>query len=123
MSEYKQVKIGKLKLKGTANVKHKTKKKRKHEDNNLKDNSLNIPEDDDAKNHGGWWSIETFEQLKGGIIAIQTYNNAYIFAVENGTLTLGNKHDDNDDGPEQEEMFIMVKISENKVALKSGYGK
>ena len=54
MSEYKHFKIAKLKLKGTATVKHKTKKNRKHEDNNLKDNSLNIHEDDDSKNNGGW---------------------------------------------------------------------
>ncbi|XP_057316284.1 protein FRG1-like [Hydractinia symbiolongicarpus] len=119
MSEYKQVKIGKLKLKGsTVSKPKKNKKKRKNEEP-----VSDIPADDDAKDHGGWWSIQTFEHITGCTVALQMYNSAYIFAVDNGTLQLGVKHGDTDNGPEQEEMFSMIRITDNKIALKSGYGK
>ena len=46
-----------------------------------------------------------------------------MFAVDNGTLKLGESHGDMDNGPKDEEIFTMMKVAENKVAFKSGYGK
>lgn len=123
MAEYKQVKLGKLKLKSSSSSsssKKSKKKKRKHEHNNPADE---IPEDDDAKDHNGWWRIQTFEKLTGGNVALQLYNTAYLFAVDNGTLKLGSKHIDEDNGPIAEEVFTMIRISDTKVAFKTGYGK
>ena len=122
MSEYKQVKIGKLKLKGSAVKVKKLKKKRKHDESDQVSKD-DIVFDDDAKSHNGWWSMNSFEKLNGGMVSIQTFNNAYIFAVDNGALTLGEDHGETDKGPKEEEIFTMIKVSENKVAFKSGYGR
>jgi len=131
MSEYSQVKIGKLKLKGSSDgKKSKKKKKRKHGDNNGDTSSTTtdegrIPADDDAKEHGGWWRIRTFEQLTGGNVALQLHNSSYVFAKDNGTLECGQSHTEegSDNRPAEEEIFTMIKISSTKVAFKSGYGK
>jgi len=121
MSEYKQVKIGKLKLKG-ADGKIKKKKKRKLPKEEKTEEEITI--DEDANSHNGWWSMNSFDKLNGGTIAIQLFNNAYIFANDNGTIKPGKLHDGTEySGPKDEEMFTMIKISEIKVAFKSGYGK
>jgi len=122
MAEYSQVKLGKLKLKGD---KKKKKKKRKLEtDDGEAANISKIPEDDDAHLHGGWWVMKSFDHLQAGNVALQLYNNCYLMAVDNGTLTLGEKHeDDSDDGPEDAEVFMLIRISDTKIALKTGYGK
>jgi len=125
MSEYSQVKIGKLKLKGSSSEKKKGKKKKRKvpENEDGSGGGDEVPADDDAKDHGGWWKIRNFEQLIGGNIAIQLSNTSYLFAKDNGTLVCGDPHHVSDDGPAQEEIYTMIKISDTKIALKSGYGK
>lgn len=122
MSEYKQVKIGKLKLKGQSSEtrKKKHKKKRKLDDGN----EQSVEDLNEVKQSSGWWMLKSFEHLNCGTVAIQSsVNNAYIFAVDNGTLTLGNSREGNDLIPVDEEIFTVIQISENKIALKSGYGE
>ena len=124
MSEYSQVKIGKLKLKGSSSSSDKKKgkkKKRKLAENPGGDDD--IPADDDAKQHGGWWKIRKFDQLAGGNVALQLHNTSYLFARDNGTLVCGDPHHEGDTGPVQEEIYTMIKISDTKIALKTGYGK
>jgi len=124
MSEYTQVKIGKLKLKGSSSDKKKSKKKkkRKHgEDGDTTDETPTI--DDDAKSHDGWWRVKSFDQLTGGNVALQLHNTSYVFARDNGTLSCGELHTQLPKGPVEEEIFTMIKISATKVAFKSGYGK
>jgi len=126
MSEYKQVKLGKLKLKGQGNKeKKKNKKKRKHEyDVDTGASDTNTKQLEEIKKYNGWWPLQAFDHLNCGTVAIQTsIKNAYVFAVDNGTLSLGSDHDVQCDGlPRDEEVFTLIKISENKVALKTGYG-
>uniref|UniRef100_T2MCW5 Protein FRG1 n=1 Tax=Hydra vulgaris TaxID=6087 RepID=T2MCW5_HYDVU len=122
MAEYKQVKIGKLKLKGFSNKKKKN-SKRKCQDGSESSVSSEIVPNDDAHLHGGWWPITSFDKLTGGNVAIQCYTSANLFAVDNGTLRLGSLHGGSDDGPVQEEIFTMIRLSDNKVGFKSGYGK
>jgi len=121
MSDYSQVKIGKLKLKGSGSVKKKNKKKKRKLPEFNDGNE--IPEDDDAQDHGGWWQIKSFDHLNGGNVAVQLYNTSYLFARDNGTLVCGDPHHESDYGPAEEEVYTMIKISNTKVALKSGYGK
>ena len=127
MSEYGQVKLGKLKLKGQGGkVKKKSKKKRKHDQEGGSEScSINKALQDEVKQYNGWWPLKTFDDLSCGIVAIQSnVKNSYIHAVDNGTLTLGVDHEDAPSGlPRDEEVFTIIKISENKVAFKSGYGK
>ena len=126
MSEYGQVKLGKLKLKGQGDKERKkSKKKRKHDQEAGESNSLNKAVHDEVKKYNGWWPLKTFDDLGCGIVALQSsIKNSYIYAVDNGTLTLGANHEDALNGlPVDEEVFMMIKISENKVAFKSGYGK
>ena len=125
MAEYKHVKVGKLKLKGQTSVakKHKS-KKRSHEssDTSISTNS----KDEDAAQHGGWWAIKSFEQLQSCNVALQTFKDSNVLAVDNGTLTIGDDHGGTEDGPSHgpapEEIFTLVKLNETKVAFKSGYG-
>lgn len=121
MSEYGQVKIGKLKLKGSSSDKKKSKKKKRKRLGNDEDDG--IPLNDDAKEHGGWWKIKSFDELTGGNVALQLHNTSYLFARDNGTLGCGDPHHLCDNGPAEEEIYTMIKISTTKVAFKTGYGK
>ena len=128
MSEYGQVKLGKLKLKGQGEGKSKKKSKknkRKHEeDGGEASSSSSKALNEETKKYHGWWPLKTFDDLGCGIVAVQTsVKNSYIFAVDNGTLRLGSEHDDPLEAiPMEEEIFTLIKISENKIAFKSGYG-
>lgn len=117
MAEYKQVKIGKLKLKGMASHKKAKSKKRKHE----KAVEEAEVQDEDTVAHGGWWAIKDYGQIRSCNIALQTWKGNYILSRDNGTLVMGELHESNT--PEVEEIFTLVKLSETKVAFKSGYGK
>ncbi|XP_043918407.1 protein FRG1 [Protopterus annectens] len=46
----------------------------------------------------------------------------YISALDNGLFTLGVPHPDGD-GPHPPEQLTAIKVSESRIALKSGYGK
>ena len=117
MAEYKQVKIGKLKLKGSSSGKKSKLKKRKRDrtDEGVEE------EDEDAINHGGWWAIKEYAHLRSCNVALQTHKGNFIKARDNGTLIAGEFHEDQ--SPEVEEIFTLIKLSETKVAFKSGYGK
>ena len=116
MAEYKQVKIGKLNLKGISSHKKVKSKKRKHE----KPDEKTEVQDEDTIQHGGWWAIKEYGQIRSCNIALQTWKGNYIIARDNGTLVTGEFHENN--APELEEIFTLVKLSETKVAFKSGYG-
>ncbi|KAE8629730.1 hypothetical protein XENTR_v10000574 [Xenopus tropicalis] len=47
---------------------------------------------------------------------------AYIHALDTGLFTIGAPHKD-DDGPSPPEQFTAIKLSDSRIALKSGYGK
>ncbi|KAH0546372.1 protein FRG1 homolog [Cotesia glomerata] len=116
MSEYNKVRVGKLKLKG-----EKTKsKKRKQKKQDNKDEETKVAEND-APQHGGWWKVNSFSEITG-TVAIEFGNHTYIKALDNGLFTLGAPHDEGD-GPSPEEILTAFPVNENKIALKSGYGK
>ncbi|XP_040042115.2 protein FRG1 [Gasterosteus aculeatus] len=112
MAEYSHVKSTKLVLKGLNKG-----KKRKHKDNKKKAG-------DDAEKADivdGWWAISNFGEISGSV-AIEMQNNAYIHAMDSGLFTLGAPHKA-DEGPDPPEQFTAVKLSDTRIALKSGYGK
>ncbi|TNN89670.1 Protein FRG1 [Liparis tanakae] len=112
MAEYSHVKTTKLVLKGLNKG-----KKRKHKDKKKKAGE----DEEKADVIGGWWSVNNFGDISGSV-AIEMQNNAYIHAVDNGLFTLGAPHAD-DEGPDPPEQFTAVKLSDTRIALKSGYGK
>ncbi|XP_034398768.1 protein FRG1 [Cyclopterus lumpus] len=112
MAEYSHVKSTKLVLKGLNKG-----KKRKHKDKKKKAGD----DEEKADVIGGWWSVSNFGDISGSV-AIEMQNNAYIHAVDNGLFTLGAPHKD-DEGPDPPEQFTAVKLSDTRIALKSGYGK
>ncbi|XP_068731590.1 protein FRG1-like [Montipora capricornis] len=115
---YKQVKVGRLKLKGlddgSGERKKKKKKKREREEDELTDT--------DALRHGGWRKVETFAEVSGNI-ALQTVKKSYIEALNTGLFTVGELREDGENSPAPVEVFTSVPLSEKKIALKSGYGK
>ncbi|XP_018101183.1 protein FRG1 isoform X2 [Xenopus laevis] len=113
MAEYSKVKSTKLMLKGMKNKSKKNKdKKRKREESD--EDKLDIA--------GNWWSVKNFGEISG-TVAIEMDKGAYIHALDNGLFTIGAPHKDDDDGPSPPEQFTAIKLSDSRVALKSGYGK
>ncbi|XP_063075470.1 protein FRG1 [Engraulis encrasicolus] len=114
MAAYTTVKSTKLVLKG---MKDKSKKK-KHKDKKRKRG------DDEEKPDvvGGWWCVHSFGEITG-TVAIELQNNAYVHALDTGLFTLGAPHTGEDEGPDPPEQFTAIKVSDSRIALKSGYGK
>ncbi|KAI1887588.1 hypothetical protein AGOR_G00191850 [Albula goreensis] len=113
MTEYTHVKSTKLVLKG---LKDKTKKK-KHKDKKRK-------REDEAEKMdivGRWWAVSNFGDITG-TVSIEMQNNSYVHALDTGLFTLGAPHKD-DEGPDPPEQFTAIKLSDTRIALKSGYGK
>nr|XP_054401939.1 protein FRG1-like [Pongo abelii] len=117
MAEYSYVKSTKPVLKGT---KAKTKKKKS------KDKKRKREEDEETQLDivGIWWTVTNFGEISG-TIAIEMDEGTYIQALENGLFTLGAPHKEDlfDEGPSPLEQFTAVKLSDSRIALKSGYGK
>ncbi|XP_056136645.1 protein FRG1 isoform X2 [Lampris incognitus] len=111
MAEYSRVKSTKLVLKGL-----KKGKKKKHNDRKRK------VEDEEEKLDiaGGWWCVNSFGEITGSV-AIEMQNDSYIHALDTGLFTLGAPH--KDEGPDPPEQFTAIKLSDSRIALKSGYGK
>jgi len=57
-----------------------------------------------------------------GPIAIEFGTQTYVKALDDGMVTIGPPHDENDP-PSAEEIFTGICVSDNKIAIKSGYGK
>ncbi|EDW72871.1 uncharacterized protein Dwil_GK17238 [Drosophila willistoni] len=122
MSAYDNIRIKKLVLKGE---KHKKSKKRKRDkEHNDKPEGSKKPKtqiDQDAEDHGGWWSTKAAVDITG-TVAIEFGERCYLKALDNGLFTLGAPHNQGD-GPDPEEIFTAFPINEQKVSFKSGYGK
>lgn len=57
-----------------------------------------------------------------GAVAIEFGDHTYVKALDNGLFTLGAPHNEGEP-PSPEEILTAVPINEQKIALKSGYGK
>ncbi|TRY88059.1 hypothetical protein DNTS_000040 [Danionella cerebrum] len=112
MSEYSRVKSTKLVLKG---VNDKSKKKKN------KDKKRKRGDDDKLDIVGGWWTVKSFAEITG-TVAIEMHKSSYIHALDTGLFTVGAPHNE-DEGPDPPEQFTAVKLSDSRIALKSGYGK
>ncbi|XP_055327686.1 protein FRG1 homolog [Paramacrobiotus metropolitanus] len=115
---YDNVRVGKLKLKGAgkfgtsgSDARERQKKRKK----------ATVVVDEDAIRHGGWWKVEEFSQITGPV-AIELFPFSYIKALDDGSFTLGAPHPEGE-GPNPEEILIAVRVSDTKIALKSGYDK
>ncbi|XP_069780633.1 protein FRG1 [Narcine bancroftii] len=111
MAEYACVKRTKLVLKGVKSKKKKNKEKRKREEQ----------EEQVVDIVGGWWAVRNFGEITGSV-AIEMGKGTYIHALDNGLFTLGAPHKDNGI-PDPPEQLTAIKLSETRIALKSGYGK
>ncbi|XP_012690667.2 protein FRG1 [Clupea harengus] len=114
MAAYTSVKSTKLVLKG---MKDKSKKKRNKDKKRKRDN-----DEDKQDVVGGWWAVRSFGEITG-TVSIEMQNNAYVHALDSGLFTLGAPHKGEDEGPDPPEQFTAIKVSDSRIALKSGYGK
>ncbi|OQV22197.1 Protein FRG1 [Hypsibius exemplaris] len=117
MSVYANVRTSKLKLKGAAPAKPSLSgadKKRKRKQTGPKI-------DEDAIKHGGWWKVKEFQEITGPI-AIEVFPYTFILAKDDGTFTFGAPHNEGE-GPSPEEVLTAIRVSDSRIALKSGYGK
>ncbi len=123
---YGGFKTGKLKLKGEKKHKSKKSKKRHHDDDDgerqkksERKRQKTLEQEDRAK-HGGWWRATEFKHITGPV-AIQI-KGCYVKTLDDGGFTLGAPHDEGS-GPDPEEVLLAVRVTDTKVALKSGYEK
>ncbi len=112
---------GKLKLKGEKKKHKKDKKDKKRKAAEAESNVANKKFKEDRGQHGGWWSASTVSEITGPI-AIEFGDQTYVKACDDGSFTIGAKHDEGE-GPAPEEVLVAIKINETKVAFKSGYNK
>uniref|UniRef100_UPI00358FB2BC protein FRG1 n=1 Tax=Myxine glutinosa TaxID=7769 RepID=UPI00358FB2BC len=112
MSDYDLVIATPLKMKGCkTSGRKKRNKKQKKED--VDEEQLDIV--------AGWWAVRTIEEVTG-TVAMEMKDRAFLHALDNGLFTLGAPHADHE-GPSQPEQLTAVKLSDSRIALKSGYGK
>ncbi len=71
--------------------------------------------------HGGWWKVAKFHEINGNV-AIEFGTNSYVHSLDNGLFSVGSTRPFGE-GPEQQEILTAIRISDNKIALKSGFGK
>ena len=71
--------------------------------------------------HGGWWKVTKFYEINGNV-AIEFGTNSYVHSLDNGLFCIGPTRPFGE-GPEQQQVLTAIRISENKIALKSGFGK
>ena len=57
-----------------------------------------------------------------GCCALEFGNHMYVKSLDDGTFTLGAPHKEGEP-PAPEEIFTAIRINDEKIALKSGYGK
>ncbi|XP_048851837.1 protein FRG1 [Brienomyrus brachyistius] len=113
MADYSRVKSTKLVLKGS---KDKGKKKRN------RDNKRKREDDANRKDVvGGWWVVGHFGEISG-TVSIEMHESSYVHALDTGLFTLGAPHK-GEEGPVPPEQFTAIKVSDSRIALKSGYGK
>lgn len=117
MSDYSSVRRGKLVLKGRATKKHKSKSK-SGDSSSYIDERL---ESQDTTSHGGWWELKVIDEYTGPI-AIEFSPHCYVSSQDDGLFVLGGPHPAGE-GPFPEEILTAVKLSDTKIALKSGFGK
>ncbi|TGZ64937.1 hypothetical protein CRM22_006106 [Opisthorchis felineus] len=142
MDNYDFVRTGKLKLKGD---KHK-KKKHSHKNHQKRPDKPTDARILDAQIHGGWWGVSEFadvaesvaieldswpalqHQLKGPgedweACTSTAYSSAcYLSATDEGLFVVGAPRGSGEP-PAPEEILTAIKVSDTKVAFKSGYGK
>lgn len=123
MADYNFVKVGKLRLKGDKQKRHKKHKLKCHEHYDQAEKSdVNVDsQQPDTAAHGGWRSTTKLSEITGSV-AIELGKQTYIRALDNGLFTLGPPHPPGE-GPSPEEELTAISVSGHKVALKSGYGK
>ncbi|CAI9173311.1 unnamed protein product [Rangifer tarandus platyrhynchus] len=114
IAKYSYVKSTKLVPKGTKAKSEKKKSKEKRKRGADEETQLDIV--------GIWWIVTNFGEISG-TLAIEMDKRTYIHALDNGLFTLGASHKEADEGPSPPEQFTAVKLSDSRIALKSGYGK
>nr|VZI46828.1 unnamed protein product [Spirometra erinaceieuropaei] len=136
MDAYARVKVGKLNLKGHPDPPRKRKRSSKA---NVPDTK--VAKDDFTKDlaaHDGWWIISKFSDVIGPVAVQLTRPQGesekgsddkallcpayYLFATDDGFIDLGPPRKEGEP-PAPEEIFTAVKVSDTKVAFKTGYGK
>lgn len=121
MDDYDIIKKSSLKFKGD-------KRNKKHKGDKSKSKTLDESEIalrneriEDAENHGGWWKVDHFDQIQDAV-AVEFTTGCYAKALDNGKIVLGDQHAPGDQ-PEEDEIFIAIRCSNNQVAFKTGFGR
>ncbi|VUZ51536.1 unnamed protein product, partial [Hymenolepis diminuta] len=142
MDPYANVKSGKLRFKGekgeSKKRKHKSSKRGSLRPSKVAKSAFN----EDLEAHAGWWEISKFVDIIGpvaiqmtGLVPSQDTSTVigsdqpkpfppayYLSASDDGFINLGPPRKSGEP-PAPEEIFTAVKVSDTKVAFKTGYDK
>lgn len=130
MDSYSFFRPGKLSFKGD-----KKKKKNKKHGSKRKIEEID-PRFADADAHGGWWSVSQFKEIVDSV-AIQLHVpvcfdetdeikapldalSCYLLATDDGMMAIGPPRRLGH-SPEPQEIFTAVKLSDTKIAFKTGF--
>ncbi|KAG7313857.1 hypothetical protein KOW79_022353 [Hemibagrus wyckioides] len=114
MAAYSNVKSTKLVLKGLKDKNKKKKNKDKKRKRGDEEEKVDIV--------GGWWVVHNLGEISG-MVAIEMNSRSFMHALDTGLFTVGAPHTGDDEGPDPPEQFTAIKLSDSRIALKSGYGK
>lgn len=70
---------------------------------------------------GGWFALSTFDHVTGSI-ALEMAPFSYMRALDNGLFIASAPHRPGEE-PDPEEVITAIRVSDTKIALKSGYNK
>lgn len=77
--------------------------------------------DEDAIANGGWWTCKEVSEITGSI-AIQFGEHRFVKALDDGSFVLSAPHTKGE-GPAFDEEFSAFIVNDNKIFIKSGFGK
>ncbi|KAM7537453.1 hypothetical protein Aperf_G00000076946 [Anoplocephala perfoliata] len=139
MDPYANFKCGKLRLKGEKDKPKKRKRKSSKDGSSRTAKVIKTAFNEDLETHAGWWAISKFIDIIGPVV-IQMTGLApsqeptvgdqpkpmppayYLSASDDGFVNLGPPRKSGE-SPAPEEVFTAVKVSDTKVAFKTGYDK
>lgn len=78
--------------------------------------------DQDAIDNGGWWICKQVSEITGSIVIQFGDQSRFVKALDDGTFTLSAQHQKGE-GPAFDEELSAFIVNENKIYIKSGFGK
>eukprot|EP01135_Chromosphaera_perkinsii_P005758 Nk52_evm1s360 gene=Nk52_evmTU1s360 len=118
------MKSGRLKLKGVKLKKKKSKKSKK--DGDVMQGEVSGADNSSSSSplyFGRYWVVKETKDCCGRILIQSTQTGHFVKALNNGLLTRGDQEGEEEEGPEESEVFTVTEIRSGKYSIKTGYNR